>query len=299
MLAAVSKVSPLLLPILLWAGSARAIAPANDSCAGAISIPSAPFTDAAITSDATSDPSDPTPECGKGSRANSVWYRFTSPGPGTLTVNTFDSDYDTILSVYDGSCEDLSAVPSGCNDDDPRDGAQSQVSIQTEGETTYFLMVSAFDGDGGNLMLRSRFQLALVCVGDCNADGALMQSECDVCRSIAEGQPLDVCPSCDGNGDGAVATTEVNQCRLGIMGCIKCGGDCDDSGSVTASDLVTAASIIAHCPCGDGTGGSAAGCAELPLGVPACRPADRDLDGCITQGELESLISNIYRCAAR
>ena len=31
-----------------------------------------------------------------------VWWFFTAPGDGTVTVDTFGSDFDTILTIYEG-----------------------------------------------------------------------------------------------------------------------------------------------------------------------------------------------------
>jgi hypothetical protein len=294
----VARTSCLLVSIVLSAaGAAAQGAPAHDSCADAIALPSSPYSDTAMTTAATTDAGDPTPSCGNGSRAKSVWYRFTAPGaPGTLTAHTFGSDYDTILSVYEGPCENLSAVGNACNDDDPRDGAQSQVSIQSGPSATYSFMVSAYDDDGGNLVFATTFQFTSLCVGDCDGNGRVDASECAICQRIQDGEPLALCPSCDEDGDGQVAGSEVNQCRLGMQGCIRCGGDCDGSGRVTASDLVTTAAIIATCPCGGDLGGMALGCAALPTVVEACGSADRDSDGCIAAPELERVIADLFRC---
>jgi hypothetical protein len=295
-----ARTSRLLLAALLWAASAKAQgAPGHDSCGDATSISPLPYTDTAMTTGATTDPQDPIPSCGNHSRARSVWYRFTAPGTAvTVTANTFGSDYDTILSVYEGPCESLSAVPGGCNDDDLRDGAQSAVSFQARAGASYSFMVSAYDGDGGNLFFDARSHLSPVCVGDCDDDGTVTVSECDFCRRIHDGESLGLCPPCDGDGDGQVADSEVNQCRLAVLGCIRCGGDCDGSGRVTASDLVATVSIIARCPCSGNLGGLAAGCAGLPTVVTACPSADRDRDGCIAAPELELLIANVFRCGS-
>src|SRR4029453_552564 len=160
-------------------------APAHDSCADAIALPSSPYSDTAMTTAATTDAGDPTPSCGNGSRAKSVWYRFTAPGaPGTLTAHPLGRDAETILSVYEGPCENLSAVGNACNDDDPRDGAQLQVSIQSGTSATYSFMVSAYDDDGGNLVFATTFQFTSLCVGDCDGNGRVDASEGAFCQRI-------------------------------------------------------------------------------------------------------------------
>lgn len=173
---------PLVLFVLL--GPARATAlgtgvapPPNDACANATAISTVPHTDTALTGAATTEPSDPTLmimndgiPCGgdssEGGHAKSVWYVFTAPTDGIVTADTFDSDYDTILSVYTGSCGSFQPVsgdcndddpPCGCNDDDAHDGAQSRISLLTSAGTTYYFMVSAFSNDGGNLVFHFTF----------------------------------------------------------------------------------------------------------------------------------------------
>jgi hypothetical protein len=159
-------------------------------------------------------------------------------------------------------------------------------------------MVTAYEGDGGNLLFDARFRLSPVCIGDCDDNGTVSADECDACQRIQDGEPLGLCPRCDVDGDGQVADTEVNRCRLGIEGCLRCAGDCDGSKGVVANDLVAAAAIIAGCPCGDDQGGSAIGCAGLPTTVTACPSSDRDGDGCISAQELEFLLTNIFQCGS-
>ncbi len=128
----------------------------NDTCSNAVVISAAPYSSTAVTTAATIDAADPTVGCGNGSRAKSVWYRYTAPSNGTLTVNTFGSNYDTILAAYTGSCGAFAAVSGACNDDNA--GAQSRVSFTASGGTTYSFLVSAYSNNGGSLVLQLTFQ---------------------------------------------------------------------------------------------------------------------------------------------
>jgi hypothetical protein len=103
---------------------------------------------------ATTDATDPTPSCGNHSRAKSVWYRFTAPSNGTVTVSTIGSNYDTILSVYTGACGTLS--DTACNDDAPMT-SQSQITFAVTGGTTYSFLVTAYTGNGGSLVFSLTF----------------------------------------------------------------------------------------------------------------------------------------------
>jgi hypothetical protein len=214
-----------------------------------------------------------------------------------VTVSTLGSDYDTILSVYQGPCHALVSVPDGCNDDDPRDGAQSTVSFAATAGTTYFILVSAFDADGGELVFELTLRRAPLCIGDCDGDAVVTSNECQLCDEIRGGEPLALCPACDRDGSGQVTNREVNQCLLGVEDCIPCVGDCDGSGRAAASDLVTATSNIANCPCNSGPGGIAIGCPALPTRVASCVAGDRNGDGCVSAEELTLLTESIFQCS--
>lgn len=121
----------------------------NDACDAATMIPSAPFSDSVDTAGSTTEPSDPTSECGCALNRHSVWYRFTAPANQQVTVDTYGSDYDTVVAVYSGECG--SAVPVTCNDDDTG-GVQSQLSFAAVAGTTYLIEVTSYcDSPGGAL----------------------------------------------------------------------------------------------------------------------------------------------------
>ena len=128
----------------------------NDACANATTIDSGSYSNTVVTTGATIDARDPAPSCGNGSRGKSVWYRFTAPSNGTLTVNTFGSSYDTILAAYVGSCGSFAPVAGGCNDD--ASIRQSRVSFQATAATTYYFMAVAYSNDGGSLTVQATFQ---------------------------------------------------------------------------------------------------------------------------------------------
>jgi hypothetical protein len=126
----------------------------NDQCAGAIAL----VNDVARTlntADATST-GDPTPPCGSGF-GKGVWYAFTPATSGQVTIKTCGSSFDTILSVYTGTCGSLTALPNGCNDDDrdacPGSELQSSVSFIGTAGTTYRILVGGYNGESGNLQI--------------------------------------------------------------------------------------------------------------------------------------------------
>jgi hypothetical protein len=102
------------------------------------------------TSSALAEASVPGPNCGNQSRSKSVWYRFTARTSGTVSVNTYGSNYDTILAAYTGSCPARTQV--ACNDDSV--GAASRVALQAAAGTTYYFQVTAYRNDGGVLVFQ-------------------------------------------------------------------------------------------------------------------------------------------------
>jgi len=129
----------------------------SDSCSSAIIATGTTFTDTQATTSATADVSDPTPGCGNGSRSASVWYKYTAPSTGTLMVDTVGSSYDTILSAWTGSCGALTAVAGACNDD-YGGYATSRISFAANSGTTYYFLVTSYDGTGGSLTLNLTLQ---------------------------------------------------------------------------------------------------------------------------------------------
>lgn len=91
--------------------------------------------------------------CGPGGR-DVVWKIDPSVGRAgrRFTVNTFGSNFDTLVSIYRGDCESL--VPVNCNDDaDLR--PQSELSFSTDGESVYYIVVEGKRG----AYLRVRLQV--------------------------------------------------------------------------------------------------------------------------------------------
>jgi hypothetical protein len=130
--------------------------PANDECANATVINGGGATQE--TSTATMGGSDPVPSCGNGSSRRSVWFRIEG---GPIFLNTRGSDYDTIVSVYAGTCGNLTphagSPAPGCNDDEHALVRSSQVS---SGGSLY-VMVSSYGFFGGRLQVNTRPSVAV------------------------------------------------------------------------------------------------------------------------------------------
>ncbi len=133
---------------------------ANDDCSGAIAI-SCGDSILGSTLDATDDTA-VAPDCQTTTSAPGVWYVYQdTSGLATdilLSTCSANTDYDTKISVYTGDC---STPPLTCvagNDDSPNcTNFQSEVEFQSDGNTTFYILVHGFSGDTGN------FELSMTC----------------------------------------------------------------------------------------------------------------------------------------
>ena len=123
---------------------------ANDLCSGAVPL-SAGVPYSMSTSNATST-GDPIPGC-QSSFSSGVWFTFTAPSSGVVTISTCPSDFDTVVAAYTGTCGALAPVPNGCNDDAGFvcPFRQSFVAFPATPGTTYYILAGGYFGHTGNL----------------------------------------------------------------------------------------------------------------------------------------------------
>jgi len=131
--------------------------PANDDFANAVTVSTVGFADTRTTTGATTEFGEPLPACTSAQAASthSVWYRYTPGSSGTAIFNTTGSGIDSIIQVVTGGLGGLggfSAVTGGCSDQFGQ-GAGETVTFSVTSGTTYFIMVSDWDGIGGTSVL--------------------------------------------------------------------------------------------------------------------------------------------------
>jgi hypothetical protein len=115
--------------------------PPNDECFTDRGIEGDTFTDVLDVTEATASDGESFPtSCGVDSIGNTVWYEFTAPANGILTADTFGTDYDTVLAVWTGACNDL--AEQLCNND-AGGTPQSKVAIPVQQGVTYFIEAGA------------------------------------------------------------------------------------------------------------------------------------------------------------
>ncbi|MBO0357047.1 fibronectin type III domain-containing protein [Hymenobacter sp. BT186] len=129
-------------------------APANDDCTTATALPALALTGGCnnVTGTnvgATSTQNAPAPGCAS-YNGSDVWYSFTVPANGSITVQTDSvggsAITDTGLALYSGTCGNLTLIT--CDDDSSPNGNFSSITLtgRTAGEVLY-ARVWEFGGD--------------------------------------------------------------------------------------------------------------------------------------------------------
>lgn len=166
----------------------------------ATQIAGLPFSDSTDTRSATTAADDPAMPCGNGRGGNTVWWKYTPANNAVVLVNTFGSNYDTVLAVWTGSRGALAL--QACNDD--AEGLQSQLWFEARAGTTYFVEVADYDsgpGQGGTLRLNVSSQERTLAFGACNTVGTL--SEYVLALGVSDlnkDQRVDIVSGDDGGG---------------------------------------------------------------------------------------------------
>ena len=88
-----------------------------------------------------------TPEPNHGNTGGkSVWWTFQSADSGVLSLDTFGSDFDTILAIYEGNADVAILNKKTENDDAAAGSFQSELSLTIEADQKYFIAVDGFNG---------------------------------------------------------------------------------------------------------------------------------------------------------
>ncbi len=138
-------------------------APANDAFANAASIAGTNNQAAGLSHGAGKEPGEPN-HAGRPGGA-SVWWRWTAPAGGATAIDTFGSNFDTLLAVYTGTSVGTLTVVAA--NDDSGDGVQSRVSFVAAAGVTYHIAVDGVGGATGGIAL------SLVLAGGAPANDAL------------------------------------------------------------------------------------------------------------------------------
>ncbi len=122
--------------------------PSNDNFANRIFLNGAVLKTSGFNVLATKEPGEPE-HAGKAG-GSSVWWSWTAPNSGRVTVSTIGSDFDTLLAVYTGT--GVSNLQEVASDDDSGGEGTSRLRFSSTVGTPYQIAVDGF-GASGNITL--------------------------------------------------------------------------------------------------------------------------------------------------
>lgn len=126
----------------------------NDDFANAYLRSGAAWTAGGINGGATKESGEPDHAGNAG--GHSLWWNWTAPYGGEVTLATDGSDFDTLMAVYTGSS--VGGLIPVAGDDDGGSGTCSRVTFIANGNTTYRLAVDGKNGATGNVSLSLSLQ---------------------------------------------------------------------------------------------------------------------------------------------
>ena len=135
-----------LVPVFVEAGCSGP--PSNDSFANAITLNGAVVTVIGDTRCATKQSGEPSHANNSGGR--SIWYRWSAPYSGPVTISLLGSSFDTLVAVYTGTTlASLGSTIVDHNDDFETGILQSQVKFNATSGVVYRITVDGYNGDAG------------------------------------------------------------------------------------------------------------------------------------------------------
>jgi hypothetical protein len=171
------------------------LAPVNDAFDQAVNLSGETSSTTASTTLATKETGEPNHVGNSGGA--SLWYRWTAPKAGTVTIKTTGSNFNTLLAVYTGTAVGaLTEVASNAN------GTNSMVSFAVTQGTSYAIAVDGFNDARGSLSL----SLAMPLGNDLFADAQTIVGEDILLFGTNSGAAAE---SGEPSRDGATAAASV------------------------------------------------------------------------------------------
>jgi len=128
------------------------VARSNDNFANRLTIVRASATVSGSTTSATRESGEPNVAGVSGGK--SIWYTWTAPSNGTVTLSTAGSSFDTTLGVYTGSAVSALRLVVGNDDENLNAGTlTSKATFTAVAGNTYQILVDGYSGDAGTVRL--------------------------------------------------------------------------------------------------------------------------------------------------
>jgi hypothetical protein len=126
--------------------------PTNDMFANRITLTGSSITVNTTNVGATSEAGEPS-HAGFPPR-QTLWWTWTAPGSGSVDIDTFTSNFDTVLAVYTGSAVNMLTQVAA---NDQFGGNQSKVTFTAAGGTVFQVVVGGFFSATGNVTMHVTF----------------------------------------------------------------------------------------------------------------------------------------------
>ena len=126
--------------------------PLNDNFATAQALTTADYDFASASGSSRKATAEPGEPAHAGSKAAlSLWWTWTAPHSGSVTIATAGSSFDTVLAVYTGAS--MNSLAEVASNDDYGGENTSSVTFQAVGGTTYRIAMDGFNGRSGKYEL--------------------------------------------------------------------------------------------------------------------------------------------------
>src|SRR5688572_4116065 len=235
--------------------SPASAAPPNDDFAGSIELDGPSGATGGTNVGGTREPNEPRIDDDLGGR--SVWWRWTAPATGAVTVHTFGSDFDTILGVYTGTA--VNALTFVAENDDWGMGGRlhSIVTFQAAAGSVYHFAVDGADGEAnpaiGDIVLSWRSGPPL---NDAFGDGPTLDAPSGHAEAFNLGATREVGePPIDGNQGGRSVWWRWVAPRTERVAVFTLDSDFDTLLGVYTGSEVTSLALVAENDDATGAGG--------------------------------------------
>ncbi|MDX2217452.1 MAG: hypothetical protein SF172_00315 [Burkholderiales bacterium] len=196
----------------------RAAAPSNDNFANYLRMSGVAPSATVLTTGASYETGEPTHAGTSAGGGASVWFAWTAPASGFVTIDTQGSDFDTLLAVYVGnSVAALTRVTSNDNVEGTSNGP-SRVTFNATAGVDYKIAVDGFGGSVGTANIRIAYGTpAGFASGSCGAANNLTLQAAPTTALCSVGNPSSVVGqgpwswSCSGQNGGLTTTCSAQR----------------------------------------------------------------------------------------
>lgn len=243
-------VTSLLVATVLTTAGFTTMAMGQDECSTATAAVVGMNAFSTVAATASPEPVDDTLCAGTfldwGTGNKDIWFSYTAPSAGLLSVNTCDAaGFDTSMVLYTGTCGALTAV--ACNGDGTGlTGCQAYYSniadFAATAGTTYYIRIGGWGGteSGAGNMALNFLGTAEGCAGatgDCGAahvGGGCADPIC--CTSVCNFDPI----CCLTDWDATCVSYAVSLCGIFIYNCVPAGpvNNCATNATLVSGDSV-------------------------------------------------------------